>query len=175
MKSSERKSAATRRNSLKSTGPRSAIGKGNSRRNAFKHGLAVPIVNDPAFSAEIDETASTLMFGCGGQELRAARTVAEAQLEFLRVNTCRATRVAARLAGIPVQTPAVSNERCDASDQGGVGEFGADETALMYSAALVQGMLELLPELKKLDRYEQRAFSRRSRAIVALTRIQRGV
>src|SRR5439155_21185940 len=95
---SERKAEANRKNCRHSTGPRSVAGKQSARRNAWKHGLAVPITEVPLFCSEIEEFVRELMHGHGGQELRLARTVAEAQLELVRIKSYRATRLAARLA-----------------------------------------------------------------------------
>jgi hypothetical protein len=49
---SARQIAANRRNAAKSTGPKSAQGKGRSRRNAFRHGLTAETVIAPLEDAE---------------------------------------------------------------------------------------------------------------------------
>ena len=46
---SDRKSAANRRNSCKSCGPRTAAGKAIASRNALKHGLSAVVYRQPEF------------------------------------------------------------------------------------------------------------------------------
>jgi hypothetical protein len=59
---SERQIAANRRNSRKSSGPRTAAGKANASRNALRHGLAaIPHIR-PDLSPEIERFAKAL---CG--------------------------------------------------------------------------------------------------------------
>ena len=50
---SDRKIASNRKNAQKSTGPRSEAGRERSRRNALRHGLAIAVASNPAFSKEI--------------------------------------------------------------------------------------------------------------------------
>ena len=57
---SERKLAANRRNASRSSGPRTLRGKSRSSRNALRHGLAVPLSNDPARLFEIEQLAKIL-------------------------------------------------------------------------------------------------------------------
>ena len=59
---SHRKIAANRRNSRKSTGPRTAAGKTDASRSALRHGLAAITHRQPAPSIEIEEFARAL---CG--------------------------------------------------------------------------------------------------------------
>ena len=79
------KIAANRRNARKSTGPRSQAGKMRSRRNAFRHGLAIPIRVDIAFSDQIESLTEALAEGASlpGQR-QTARMVALSQLELAR-------------------------------------------------------------------------------------------
>src|SRR6266699_1080951 len=58
---STRKVAANRRNAARSTGPSTAGGKARASRNAYKHGLAVSILDDPAISAEVERLARSLV------------------------------------------------------------------------------------------------------------------
>jgi hypothetical protein len=82
--------AANRANAQKSTGARTAAGRATSSRNAYRHGLSVPIEPDPqAMQALVQAIAGQT---AGEAELRAARALAEAQLELKRIRT---TRVAA--------------------------------------------------------------------------------
>ena len=54
-------SLANRRNAEKSTGPRTREGKARSSRNAFRHGLAIPIDGIPDHSARRDRIVSALI------------------------------------------------------------------------------------------------------------------
>src|SRR5258708_36082051 len=57
---SERKSAANRRNARASTGPKTAAGKARVARNARRHGLNVPIAADPALEREVEVLAPAI-------------------------------------------------------------------------------------------------------------------
>jgi len=59
---SNRKTESNRRNSQRSTGPRTAAGKATAALNSFKHGLAALTHRQPAPSAEVEEVARAL---CG--------------------------------------------------------------------------------------------------------------
>jgi hypothetical protein len=134
---SDRKAASNRNNAQKSTGPRSEAGRWRSRRNAFRHGLAVAIGTDPSFSKDI-EALATILASCGnGQSVgEFARQAAEAEVDLLRIRKLRASRLNA-FHGNP--------------------------------EAVSKDYLELNESLAKLDRYERRAFSRRKRALRAMT------
>jgi hypothetical protein len=56
---------ANRRNALRSTGPRSLSGKARSRRNAFKHGLSIPLARDDTVTVQVENLAIELasLFG----------------------------------------------------------------------------------------------------------------
>src|SRR2546429_2861300 len=62
---SERKSAANRRNARASTGPKTAAGKARVARNARRHGLNVPLAADPALSREVEALAQAICRGFG--------------------------------------------------------------------------------------------------------------
>jgi len=78
---SQRKIAANRSNSLKSSGPRTAAGKRRASRNGYKHGLAALRCRQPVGSAEVDQLAKVL---CGDDQDPAlivqARIIAENHL-----------------------------------------------------------------------------------------------
>ena len=88
---SERKIAANRSNAKKSTGPRSDAGRQASRRNALRHGLAVDIRTDPAYSEDIEQLAKILSQARGRQNVSDnARDAAEAVLDLFRIRKVRA-------------------------------------------------------------------------------------
>jgi hypothetical protein len=72
------------------TGPRSARGKAQSARNALRHGLAVPVLADPALSQEVYELARRIAAG-DDRLLEPALHVAEAQVDLMRIQQARST------------------------------------------------------------------------------------
>jgi len=139
------KIAANQRNGRKSTGPRSASGKMRSCRNAFRHGLAIPISSDVAFANQIgplsDELAATAK-QLGQRE--AAQIAALAELEL-----ARAQHVKVQMINRAAQE--LQKQNCRDPEH---------LLALAYAGQL--------KALVKVDRYERRALSRRNRALRAL-------
>jgi hypothetical protein len=100
---SEKQIAANRANALKSTGPRTSAGRATSSRNAYRHGLSVPMAPD---SEQVESLAQAIAGETAGEEqpeaarqdqLEAARALAEAQLELKRI---REAKVAATPTGL---------------------------------------------------------------------------
>src|SRR3954468_17899279 len=84
---SHRKRQANRENARRSSGPRSAVGKARSARNAFRHGLSVPVLHDPQLAPEVTKLARRI----AGRDVLTdlAASIAEAQLDLLRVRRLR--------------------------------------------------------------------------------------
>src|SRR6476660_2470049 len=87
---SDRKIAANRRNSRRSSGPRTVAGKLTVSRNALRHGLAAAIPRDPAIDGEVDRLATAI----GGENADASQReqaliIAESELTLLRVRALR--------------------------------------------------------------------------------------
>jgi len=146
--------AANRRNAARSTGPVTTAGKMRASRNALKHGLNVSVRHDPETSNRIEALAVAI----GGknltpQRLRAAREVAEAQLEIKRLQAFRLGLVESELIGVRQTTDAArSGAPKDRSE-----DIARHEYALAYARAL--------PILTKLERYERKAHTRNERAL----------
>jgi hypothetical protein len=88
----ERQIAANRRNSKKSSGPRSAGGKARSRRNALRHGLSIPIRAIPAFQKDVMLLAGAL--SSAGEDIGdAAIIAAEAEIDIVRIQKSRAAMI----------------------------------------------------------------------------------
>jgi hypothetical protein len=84
----EKQIAANRANAKKSTGPKTAVGKLRSSRNAYRHGLSVP--GDQAiFPNTIAHDRA------GGQEGRDRLEFAQAQKEVLQIRAIRTEKWAA--------------------------------------------------------------------------------
>jgi len=171
---SDRKRQANRENARCSSGPRSAVGKARSARNALKHGLSVAVLHDPQLAPEVTKLARRI---AGRDELTdLAISVAEGQLDLLRVRRLRselinrALRDGNLLTGSDTVTGTTSSTRMfEAVDTGRFPgsdqqrELNGDtETAPERHARV---LTELAGELAKLDRYERRALSRRKFAI----------
>jgi hypothetical protein len=89
--SSDRQIAANQENSKKSTGPSSKTGREVSRRNAFRHGLAIDIGADPAFNDDIAKLAKALSNSKGlNKDNECSREAAKAALDLVRVRKIRA-------------------------------------------------------------------------------------
>jgi hypothetical protein len=142
---SPRKIEANRRNALRSTGPRTDAGKTRSRRNAFKHGLEIPINRDDVFAEQI-ETLTTELAPQSAKPHEIVRLAAEWQLEVARV---QATRVG------------IINRKLE--QQGATGDEAVSEEARVASAVAAA-----LPDLLALDRYERRALSRLRKVLRSL-------
>lgn len=80
--------AARGRNALRNTGPRTDAGKARSRRNAFKHGLEVPINRDNVFAEQIEALATELS-PLSAKPHEIVRLAAAWQLEVARVQATR--------------------------------------------------------------------------------------
>jgi hypothetical protein len=96
--------AANTRNASLSTGPRTVGGKLRSRNNAFRHGLAVRIGDDPTYAREIERLAAQLA-GFSNEFFRNehARTLAECHFDLRRVRSA-ATEVLSRIGELETAT-----------------------------------------------------------------------
>jgi hypothetical protein len=79
--------AANRVNARLSTGPKTDMGRFNSSRNAFRHGLSKSLPMEGATAMKIDIMARALTEG--SERLAAAREMALSQLELSRVRGVR--------------------------------------------------------------------------------------
>jgi hypothetical protein len=140
---SARRLAANRANARKSTGPRTAAGKARSARNARRHGLTLPVLDDPALSSEAEALARAIAGPKADAERHAAAgRIAEAQIDLVRVRRARRQLMAELQRHIAQEL------------------FSADEKAHA-----------LIRRLAALERYEASAWSRRKMAIRAFDAI----
>ena len=147
---------ANRRNAKRSTGPRSAFGKSLARANSVRHGLLSKVLVDPELLAEKQELARRIAREHGKPDDAAeARTVADAELTL----TARAIRV--RLLDSSPSPQMTGGSEWSSSDSK---QADPPRTA-PGNSDLALAYLRLAPILAKLDRYEQRAISRRQRAV----------
>ena len=136
---SPRKIAANRRNAQYSTGPLTPNGKGRSKHNAWRHGLAVTLTATRAIDRDVERLAS-IIAGANPDPCRwhFAMIAAKAELELRQVR-------AVRLSWLTSKTPPGSSP----------GDRDQERNGLATS----------LPNLLRLERYERRALSRRDRAL----------
>ena len=152
---SERQRAANRANAQKSTGPKTRAGKRRASQNAYRHGLSGFIERDAGRAAELEALAREIVVSTGGKiDLEHARSIAQAQLELLRIRSMNTGMVKQMLAG------------CDDSWWSSSAELQRPP-ALPERApdASAEAMRLALRGLKLLDRYERRALTRRDRAV----------
>jgi len=128
--------AANRRNARGSTGPRTAAGKRKAAGNSLRHGVITGLYADLPLSAAVGRIAAALAGPNASPGLRAlVLPIAEAQVDLLRIRSARATLIDLAAATAP----------------GAPGESHA--------------IVESLPRLVLLDRYERSAMRRRHRAL----------
>jgi hypothetical protein len=135
-----RRTSANRANARRSTGPRTASGRARSARNAFRHGLAVPVMAIPELNREVMALAHRLAEE--GRPLDVCLAIAEATVELWRAQRYRDLLISETFRAL---LPAASEQVAEEQRARVVAELG--------------------PELGPLQRYERRALSRRKFAI----------
>ena len=174
---SERQIAANRRNARKSTGPHSGAGKKRASRNAYRHGLRSSITSTAAYAKQLDRLVREI---AGNTEdailLERARAIAQAELELARVRRVKVALIERASAFGELDPPQAFSSvtqiirLLNAIDRGRVPSFPepVDSSATMPSQEpdrSAEAIRRVLPELRKLDRYELRAAARRDRAV----------
>ena len=170
---SERQIAANRRNARKSTGPRSGAGKKRASRNACRHGLTLSITSTAAFAKQLDKLVRKI---AGDSEdamvLERARAIAQADLELARVRRAKVALIERASAfgefDPPQLTVAQMVRLLNAFVRGRlIVPKSIDASATMplqEPDRSAEAIRRVLPELRRLERYERRAAARRDRA-----------
>jgi hypothetical protein len=165
--SSKSKSAVSQRFGRRSSGPRSVPGKARSAQNARRHGLASanPLAGA---SKEIEALARRLLVD-GDEDPAHAREAAEIQVLLDCIHEARVNLINSRLKKRVSVAPEHQN-----SEHGQVVAEGARQQVHdghgVDHFAEAEAIIEVLPELVVLERYEAKALARRSRALLLLNR-----
>ena len=86
--------AANRTNARASTGPKTAAGKARAARNAYRHGLSLPVLQDPVLCKQAEALAIQIALPSEALEIQIlARRVAEAQIDLMRIRLARDSAV----------------------------------------------------------------------------------
>jgi hypothetical protein len=87
---SERKIAANRANARASTGPKTRRGRSRSAKNAFRHGLSLPVESDQALFEEVEALAGQISGPHAGSHIQMlALRVADALIDLRRIRYAR--------------------------------------------------------------------------------------
>jgi hypothetical protein len=171
---SERQIAANRRNARKSTGPRSGAGRKRASRNAYRHGLTSSITSTAAYAKQLAKLVREI---AGDTEdaivLERARTIAQAELDLARVRRAKVALIERASAFGELDPPQLTVTQMirlpNAFDRRRlIVSKPIDSSAMMPSQEpdrSAEGIRRVLPELRKLDRYERRAAAQRDRAV----------
>jgi hypothetical protein len=162
-------------NARASTGPKTAPGRTRVARNAFRHGLSLPVCSDPVLSEEV-ETLARKIAGPDADAISMAfaRQIAEAQIDLRRVCDARHRLLSNTMSNQYYDTHA--NARRKVKLIGLLLRPDAPEMSVETLTKLVtstpQGPRKLATilsqeakQLLALDRYERRARSKRKSAI----------
>jgi hypothetical protein len=172
---SDRQHQANRANARASTGPKTAQGKARAARNAFRHGLRVPVVRDPASAEQIEEVIGAVGADKADSETGAKlHTFAEALVDLRRVQEARHELIAASLDDPPYE---YSKERArrawkEIKILGRMikGGESPEFDRLIYphtteASKYAEVLRDFAKRLAAIDRYERRAASRLKFAI----------
>lgn len=178
---SQKRRESSRLNGQKGRGPKSEAGRRRSSRNAFAHGLSLPITSDPLLSSRAERLAQLIAgLGASEQRLLEARIIAEAQIDLLRVRRLRLERLAhpslvnkrITLKDLRALMKAVEVNIPDEWDQINIVDQEVQDILPDTEPPLEQKIGEVISSFHRLDRYEKRALSRRKFAIRRLHQIE---
>jgi hypothetical protein len=184
---SEKQIAANRRNAQKSIGPKSERGKKRSSKNAFRHGLSIP-VSAVESEARLKELSRRFARDAADAKILAlAEKAADAQLELARVREIQTAMIeraliqgASRSGSLDSQMDDLSHPFVQTDCQGAMrGESLPLEASVPRPEGKEQevrpfldDISHILAELTKIDRYQKRAAGRRDRAIREIVSIK---
>lgn len=179
----QRKRKSNRANARLSTGPQTRLGKVRAARNAYRHGLNVPIHENPVLSQQIDDLTLLIAGENANLEiLEQARRVAEANVDLVRARMARHALISQQFDDSeyrPIDHSRVLRKIIKGLS-GHLRTAGPEAVLPEGMAENINDVLYWKPEglekigyilaevtrqMEAIDRYERRAFSRRKFAI----------
>jgi hypothetical protein len=92
---SEKQIAANRRNAMRSTGPKSRLGKFRSSRNALRHGFSLGLALDPASIRRVNSLKGKLLSeGASKDTERAGEEFARAEIQIASIRNTQSKALA---------------------------------------------------------------------------------
>jgi hypothetical protein len=168
----DRQIAANRRNAQKSTGPKTAAGKRRAAHNAHRHGLSI-VTGSAADDEAVESLALAIVAGSDPEHLEAARSAARAYLELAHIRQIKADITQRMLDFGAVELDALMRARVAESRYMKALLSRQCQKPERLKAVSVPSEAEreaevvrrLLPELRKLNRYEARTYATLVRAL----------
>ncbi len=173
-----RQVVANRRNTGRSTGPRSEAGKRRASRNSYRHGLTAAVRSSAKCGERVERLAREIAGGSSDVIiLDHAHTAADAQFDLAQIRTVKVRIIERIMAFGEAKTPQTFQSLGEIKrffrglDRGELVLPENDAAPAMPEQEperSAEAVRRALPELMKLERYERRAAGQRDRALRAI-------